>query len=195
MVNKWTTFLKARLVCSVIASDGVETYFDELRKATSHCSQHPCVYSLSLLYQHLPYPVNSRHVNHLISFLRGHIHSAYSGRAKSCSLCCLLHCRVSFLFASPHRKKNLCLFTWLQFTVHIIRLDFLSILQELLREPQINLLFSCLLVKYIVVIACSGLSVKIFWVWNEALFKKSRTRTASGIPQLGRGHTTNQMAL
>ncbi|XP_035243999.1 semaphorin-3F-like [Anguilla anguilla] len=31
LVNKWTTFLKARLVCSVIGEDGVETYFDELR--------------------------------------------------------------------------------------------------------------------------------------------------------------------
>uniref|UniRef100_A0AAY4DSQ3 Uncharacterized protein n=1 Tax=Denticeps clupeoides TaxID=299321 RepID=A0AAY4DSQ3_9TELE len=31
LVNKWTTFLKARLVCSVIGADGVETYFDELR--------------------------------------------------------------------------------------------------------------------------------------------------------------------
>ncbi|XP_043944265.1 semaphorin-3C [Protopterus annectens] len=30
LVNKWTTFLKARLVCSVLADDGTETYFDEL---------------------------------------------------------------------------------------------------------------------------------------------------------------------
>lgn len=33
LVNKWTTFLKARLVCSVIGADGVETYFDELSMA------------------------------------------------------------------------------------------------------------------------------------------------------------------
>lgn len=32
LVNKWTTFLKARLVCSVIGEDGVETFFDELRE-------------------------------------------------------------------------------------------------------------------------------------------------------------------
>lgn len=32
MLNKWTTFLKARLVCSVIGEDGVETFFDELRE-------------------------------------------------------------------------------------------------------------------------------------------------------------------
>lgn len=29
-MNRWTTFLKARLVCSVIGDDGVETLFDEL---------------------------------------------------------------------------------------------------------------------------------------------------------------------
>uniref|UniRef100_A0A3B3RBU3 Sema domain, immunoglobulin domain (Ig), short basic domain, secreted, (semaphorin) 3B n=1 Tax=Paramormyrops kingsleyae TaxID=1676925 RepID=A0A3B3RBU3_9TELE len=31
LVNKWTTFLKTRLVCSVPGSDGSDTYFDELR--------------------------------------------------------------------------------------------------------------------------------------------------------------------
>ncbi|KAM4677211.1 semaphorin-3C isoform 1-T1 [Discoglossus pictus] len=30
LVNKWTTFLKARLVCSVMDDDGTETHFDEL---------------------------------------------------------------------------------------------------------------------------------------------------------------------
>ncbi|TSN76592.1 Semaphorin-3F [Bagarius yarrelli] len=37
LVNKWTTFLKARLVCSVMGEDGVETFFDELI----------CVYSMA----------------------------------------------------------------------------------------------------------------------------------------------------
>ncbi|XP_033825774.1 semaphorin-3B [Periophthalmus magnuspinnatus] len=31
LVNKWTTFLKTRLVCSVPGADGSDTYFDELR--------------------------------------------------------------------------------------------------------------------------------------------------------------------
>ncbi|XP_007889111.1 semaphorin-3C [Callorhinchus milii] len=31
LVNKWTTFLKARLVCSVVDDDGTETLFDELQ--------------------------------------------------------------------------------------------------------------------------------------------------------------------
>uniref|UniRef100_A0AAX7TJ63 Semaphorin-3C n=1 Tax=Astatotilapia calliptera TaxID=8154 RepID=A0AAX7TJ63_ASTCA len=30
LVNKWTTFLKARMVCSVVEEDGTETHFDEL---------------------------------------------------------------------------------------------------------------------------------------------------------------------
>ncbi|XP_043933788.1 semaphorin-3G-like [Protopterus annectens] len=30
LVNKWSTFIKARLVCSVPGPDGVDTYFDEL---------------------------------------------------------------------------------------------------------------------------------------------------------------------
>ncbi|KAJ1111462.1 hypothetical protein NDU88_008786, partial [Pleurodeles waltl] len=31
LVNKWSTFLKARLVCSILGPEGVETHFDELR--------------------------------------------------------------------------------------------------------------------------------------------------------------------
>uniref|UniRef100_A0A3Q2YQY2 Semaphorin 3C n=1 Tax=Hippocampus comes TaxID=109280 RepID=A0A3Q2YQY2_HIPCM len=30
LVNKWTTYLKARMVCSVLEEDGTETHFDEL---------------------------------------------------------------------------------------------------------------------------------------------------------------------
>ncbi len=32
LVNKWTTFLKARLVCSVPGVNGIDTHFDELRE-------------------------------------------------------------------------------------------------------------------------------------------------------------------
>lgn len=32
LTNKWTTFLKARLVCSIPGADGVDTHFDELSK-------------------------------------------------------------------------------------------------------------------------------------------------------------------
>lgn len=34
LVNKWTTFLKARMVCSVLEGDGTETHFDELGEFT-----------------------------------------------------------------------------------------------------------------------------------------------------------------
>ncbi|XP_023675107.1 sema domain, immunoglobulin domain (Ig), short basic domain, secreted, (semaphorin) 3Gb isoform X2 [Paramormyrops kingsleyae] len=49
LVNKWTTFLKARLVCSVIGDDGVETYFDEMRDVFIQPTQderNPVVYAV-----------------------------------------------------------------------------------------------------------------------------------------------------
>ncbi|XP_012519709.1 PREDICTED: semaphorin-3D, partial [Propithecus coquereli] len=36
LINKWTTFLKARLICSIPGSDGADTYFDELRQDFLH---------------------------------------------------------------------------------------------------------------------------------------------------------------
>lgn len=38
LVNKWSTFLKARLICSVPGADGMETHFDELREWTTTTS-------------------------------------------------------------------------------------------------------------------------------------------------------------
>lgn len=38
LVNKWSTFLKARLICSVPGADGMETHFDELRECTPTAS-------------------------------------------------------------------------------------------------------------------------------------------------------------
>ncbi|KAM8829502.1 sema domain, immunoglobulin domain (Ig), short basic domain, secreted, (semaphorin) 3Ga isoform 3-T3 [Synchiropus picturatus] len=49
LVNRWTTFLKARLICSVIGEDGVETRFDELRDVFIQPTQderNPTVYAL-----------------------------------------------------------------------------------------------------------------------------------------------------
>ncbi|XP_051759083.1 LOW QUALITY PROTEIN: sema domain, immunoglobulin domain (Ig), short basic domain, secreted, (semaphorin) 3Ga [Ctenopharyngodon idella] len=49
LVNKWTTFLKARLVCSVMGDDGVETFFDELRDVFIQLNQderNPVVYGV-----------------------------------------------------------------------------------------------------------------------------------------------------
>ncbi|MGH0134452.1 UNVERIFIED_CONTAM: hypothetical protein FKN15_013540 [Acipenser sinensis] len=49
LVNKWTTFLKARLVCSVVGGDGVETYFDKLRDVFIQLTQddrNPMVYAV-----------------------------------------------------------------------------------------------------------------------------------------------------
>ncbi|XP_051911383.1 semaphorin-3C [Hippocampus zosterae] len=41
MVNKWTTYLKARMVCSVLEEDGTETHFDELESVFLLESEHP----------------------------------------------------------------------------------------------------------------------------------------------------------
>ncbi|XP_064415008.1 semaphorin-3F-like [Latimeria chalumnae] len=49
LVNKWTTFLKARLVCSVPGEDGVETFFDELRDVFIQPTQdekNPVIYAV-----------------------------------------------------------------------------------------------------------------------------------------------------
>ncbi|XP_059378705.1 semaphorin-3F-like isoform X2 [Carassius carassius] len=49
LVNKWTTFLKARLVCSVMGDDGVETFFEELRDVFIQPTQderNPVVYGV-----------------------------------------------------------------------------------------------------------------------------------------------------
>lgn len=41
LTNKWTTFLKARLVCSIPGTDGVDTHFDDLRKwVILHTAKH-----------------------------------------------------------------------------------------------------------------------------------------------------------
>uniref|UniRef100_A0A8C9W7U9 Semaphorin 3F n=1 Tax=Scleropages formosus TaxID=113540 RepID=A0A8C9W7U9_SCLFO len=44
LVNKWSTFLKARLICSVPGSDGVETHFDELRESPN--TKNPVIYGV-----------------------------------------------------------------------------------------------------------------------------------------------------
>lgn len=41
LVNKWSTFNKARLVCSVPGPGGIDTHFDELGKGWG-ASQGPC---------------------------------------------------------------------------------------------------------------------------------------------------------
>uniref|UniRef100_A0A8C6NG39 Uncharacterized protein n=1 Tax=Melopsittacus undulatus TaxID=13146 RepID=A0A8C6NG39_MELUD len=49
LVNKWTTFLKARLVCAVPGSDGADTHFDELRDVfllQTRDKRNPLVYTV-----------------------------------------------------------------------------------------------------------------------------------------------------
>ncbi|XP_029287914.1 semaphorin-3F-like isoform X1 [Cottoperca gobio] len=49
LVNKWSTFLKARLICSVPGADGIETHFDELRDVYIQPTQdtkNPVIYAV-----------------------------------------------------------------------------------------------------------------------------------------------------
>ncbi|XP_050991609.1 semaphorin-3D [Labeo rohita] len=49
LTNKWTTFLKARLVCSIPGPDGVDTHFDELQDVfllPSRDERNPMVYGV-----------------------------------------------------------------------------------------------------------------------------------------------------
>ncbi|XP_051580550.1 semaphorin-3D isoform X2 [Myxocyprinus asiaticus] len=49
LTNKWTTFLKARLVCSIPGPDGVDTHFDELQDIfllPSRDERNPAVYGV-----------------------------------------------------------------------------------------------------------------------------------------------------
>ncbi|XP_072276432.1 semaphorin-3F isoform X3 [Pyxicephalus adspersus] len=49
LVNKWSTFLKARLICSVPSADGIETHFDELQDVfiqQTQDSKNPVIYAV-----------------------------------------------------------------------------------------------------------------------------------------------------
>ncbi|KAJ8260319.1 hypothetical protein GJAV_G00179610 [Gymnothorax javanicus] len=49
LINRWTTFLKARLICSVPGPDGVDTHFDELEDIfvlETKDSQNPVIYGV-----------------------------------------------------------------------------------------------------------------------------------------------------
>ncbi|XP_038628306.1 semaphorin-3F isoform X2 [Tachyglossus aculeatus] len=49
LVNKWSTFLKARLICSVPGPDGIETHFDELQAVFVQQTQdvkNPIIYAV-----------------------------------------------------------------------------------------------------------------------------------------------------
>ncbi|KAG9345636.1 hypothetical protein JZ751_008780 [Albula glossodonta] len=49
LVNKWTTFLKARLICSVPGANGIDTHFDELQDVflmSSKDPKNPIIYAV-----------------------------------------------------------------------------------------------------------------------------------------------------
>ncbi|NXD94099.1 SEM3D protein, partial [Chaetorhynchus papuensis] len=49
LINKWTTFLKARLVCSIPGPEGADTHFDELQDIfllSTRDERNPLVYGV-----------------------------------------------------------------------------------------------------------------------------------------------------
>lgn len=96
LVNKWTTFLKARLVCAVPGADGADTYFDELRECSPVWPADRCrcakvaTLMLSLLPAH-----------------RGRLPAADKGQAQPLGLRGLLHLQVKLLslHACPRRAR------------------------------------------------------------------------------------------
>lgn len=66
LVNKWTTFLKTRLICSVPGADGSDTYFDELRESAAgfstyqSCSRSQILASRAGLQAHCVYWISTQ---------------------------------------------------------------------------------------------------------------------------------------
>lgn len=44
LVNRWSSFLKTRLICSVAGPNGIDTHFDDLGRATRTFSCHRLIY-------------------------------------------------------------------------------------------------------------------------------------------------------
>lgn len=55
LVNKWSTFLKARLICSVTGADGIETHFDELRESFFHYNRKLLLIQDISVHNHIKY--------------------------------------------------------------------------------------------------------------------------------------------
>lgn len=68
MVNKWTTFLKSRLVCSVPGRNGIDTHFDELGKLFTFLDSKAVKFTL--FYTHA-----SLYSDSLLCVLQSHLHA------------------------------------------------------------------------------------------------------------------------
>lgn len=87
LVNKWTTFLKARLICSVPGLNGIDTHFDELRKWPMLW---PSYFAVRLNFGIFGWPLTK-----LFSiFFRGCFSHELQGSQKPYYLCCIYNIQV-----------------------------------------------------------------------------------------------------
>lgn len=81
-MNKWTTFLKARLLCSVPGVNGIDTHFDELRECAFSIHMCVCVCGSDLMFM-------------LSCFVcRGRVSHELQGPKESSYLCHIHHIQV-----------------------------------------------------------------------------------------------------
>lgn len=63
LVNRWSSFLKTRLICSVAGPNGIDTHFDELGKLMKHLYCFILIFVCLVIYNY-HYLISS----HLISY-------------------------------------------------------------------------------------------------------------------------------
>ncbi|CAO2617302.1 Sema3d [Lemmus lemmus] len=89
LINKWTTFLKARLVCSIPGSDGADTHFDELQSSWVQL----CVHRM----------------NDWIAFL------SFSSIFKGSAVCVYSMADIRAVFNGPYAHKESADHRWVQY--------------------------------------------------------------------------------
>lgn len=97
-MNKWTTFLKARLICSVPGLNGIDTHFDELRKFSLHlyvCKWWRWWWRGRAIMNH----VHEIQFLFFFSFFRGCLPDEFKGLQESYHLCSIHNIQV-FLITS-----------------------------------------------------------------------------------------------
>ncbi|NWS78641.1 SEM3B protein, partial [Crotophaga sulcirostris] len=117
LVNKWTTFLKARLVCAVPGPDGADTHFDELRDVfllQTRDKRNPLVYAvfstsrLSPLPSALPVPSGALLAPHIIPSFAS---SVFQGSA----VCVYTMADIRRAFLGPFAHKEGPNYQWVSY--------------------------------------------------------------------------------
>lgn len=77
LVNRWSSFLKTRLICSVAGPNGIDTHFDELGGATRK------LFACHLIYLLFSFEVSLPDSNvHICIYIHQHLRSHYGGLSR-----------------------------------------------------------------------------------------------------------------